>query len=230
MKKKEIIRTYNFTDAHLITEANRVLDCIIRDTTEFTARGWNATEQQLWNQLLADFDAMPTDDELEGLKMEKTAAKDEKRSFVENYCRNIMNMVMKKYRNNQPRIKRFGEQAFSQMTDEQILRSSKHIFRTANTFLTDLQTEGLTSAMLDDFKQAYINFDEAISDQKESISNRDVATEERIEKGNALYELIAIWASVGKTIFYTISEAKYNDYVIYNTSTGSDNTMLPPTV
>ncbi len=230
MKKKETIRTYNFTDAHLITEANRVLDCIDRDMIEFTTRGWNSVEQQTWNQLTDDFDTMPTDDELEGIKMEKTATKDEKRSAVEDHCRNIMNMVMKKYRTNLPRIKRFGEQAFSQMTDEQMLRSAKHIFRTATTFLSDLQTEGLTNIILDAFKQAYIDFDEAISDQKEAISDRDVATEERIAKGNALYEFVAIWASVGKTLFYTISEAKYNDYILYESSGGADMPVTPPSV
>lgn len=228
MKRKELVRIYNFGDAHLITEANRVLDCINRDINEFTLRGWNPTEAQTWNQLTNDFDIMPTDDELEGIKMEKTATKDEKRNLVENHCRNIMNMVTKKYRNNPARIRRFGEQSFSQMTDEQLLRASKHVFRTATTFLTDLQSEGLTNAILDDFKQTYIDFDEAISDQKEAISDRDVATEERVEKGNALYEFIAAWASVGKTIFYTVSEAKYNDYVMYEGGEGSDNVIPPP--
>lgn len=215
MKKKETVRNYNFGDAHLITEASRVLDCIRRDINEFNTRGWNPTEETQWMTLLDEFDMMPTDDELEGIKMEKTAIKVEKRDIVEVQCRNILNMASKKYRNNQPRVKRFGEQNFSQMSDEQILRAAKHIYRTASTFLIDLQTEGLTNVVLDNLKQAYEDLDEAMSDQKEAISDRDVATEERIEKGNQLYEFIMSWASVGKTLFYTTSEAKYNDYLLH---------------
>jgi hypothetical protein len=43
---------------------------------------------------------------------------------------------------------------------------------------------------------------------------RDDATEERINLANALYNNLAKYCQIGKSIWDDISEAKYNDYVI----------------
>jgi hypothetical protein len=38
--------------------------------------------------------------------------------------------------------------------------------------------------------------------------------------GNVLYAELVKLCNTGKDIFYSLNEAKYNDYVIYNTPTG----------
>ncbi len=57
----------------------------------------------------------------------------------------------------------------------------------------------------------------AIDAQAKGISDRDVATEDRIEVLNTLYRILIKYAGIGQDIFYETDEAKYNDYVIYDT-------------
>ena len=45
---------------------------------------------------------------------------------------------------------------------------------------------------------------------------RDITTEKRIKALNALYKMVAKYTGIGKDIFYETNEAKYNDYVIYD--------------
>lgn len=62
-----------------------------------------------------------------------------------------------------------------------------------------------------------------IDEVAKGVSDRDIATENRIEALNALYALVMKYAGTGQDIFYEENEAKYNDYVIYDTPSG-----LPP--
>ena len=58
---------------------------------------------------------------------------------------------------------------------------------------------------------------------KKGVSVSVIATEKRVEELNALYALVIKYAGIGQDIFYEENEAKYNDYVIYDTPSG-----LPP--
>ncbi|MBD8081302.1 hypothetical protein [Chryseobacterium caseinilyticum] len=60
----------------------------------------------------------------------------------------------------------------------------------------------------------------AIDAQAKSVSDRDLATEDRIEALNRLYRLVTKYAGIGQDVFYETDEAKYNDYIIYNTPDG----------
>ena len=62
--------------------------------------------------------------------------------------------------------------------------------------------------------------DVAIDGLAKGISDRDMATENRVENLNYLYSLVSKYAGIGQDIFYEVNEAKYNDYVIYDTPSG----------
>jgi hypothetical protein len=49
------------------------------------------------------------------------------------------------------------------------------------------------------------------------VSERDSATQNRAQKGNALYDKVVELCNVGKHIYEDTDEAKYNDYVIIHT-------------
>jgi hypothetical protein len=86
--------------------------------------------------------------------------------------------------------------------------------------LPQLRTTELTQDFLDTLEKNILTFDDAIDAQIASIRNRDIAVEERVGEGNVLYAELVKLCNTGKDIFYSINEAKYNDYVIYNTPTG----------
>jgi len=70
--------------------------------------------------------------------------------------------------------------------------------------------------------------DLAIDAQAKGISDRDVATEDRTEILNVLYRLLTKYAGIGQDIFSETDEAKYNDYVIYDTPSGLPEVVPPP--
>jgi hypothetical protein len=91
--------------------------------------------------------------------------------------------------------------------------------------LDDLAEKGLTQQMLDDLETVIGEFDNALSMQEDAISSRDIATEERIEKANAIYAIVSKHCDTGKRIWVSSNQAKYNDYVIYDTPSGKPEEM-----
>jgi len=61
--------------------------------------------------------------------------------------------------------------------------------------------------------------DAAIDAVAASNETRDLATQTRIEKGNALWAEMTYLASIGQTLYADTNEAKYNDYVLIGSST-----------
>ena len=61
--------------------------------------------------------------------------------------------------------------------------------------------------------------------QEDAIRLRDNATEDRIELGNELYKKIVELFDFGKDYWITRDEAKYNDYIISDTPSGSNTAV-----
>jgi len=70
------------------------------------------------------------------------------------------------------------------------------------------------------------DFDTAIDVKQDAVKNRDIKTQDRIIKGNAVFKEITRLCNSGKSLFVNTDEAKYNDYVIHNTPSGTDETPL----
>ena len=60
------------------------------------------------------------------------------------------------------------------------------------------------------------------------VSDRDIATESRVETLNNLYSLLVKYTGIGQDIFYKVNEAKYNDYVLYDTPSGLPEDPFTP--
>ena len=90
----------------------------------------------------------------------------------------------------------------------------------ATDHLGELATEGLSQDLIDQITTEGGALDNALDALAKGISDRDIATESRIETLNTLYNLLSKYAGIGQDIFYETNEAKYNDYVIYNTPSG----------
>jgi hypothetical protein len=57
---------------------------------------------------------------------------------------------------------------------------------------------------------------------KIKIGDRDVMQEERVELANSIYAKLVSYTTTGRNIWSTTNVAKYNDYLVYNTSTGEE--------
>jgi hypothetical protein len=116
------------------------------------------------------------------------------------------------------RIFEFKDMA--KLSDSDLNKLAKRVVRIGTTYLAQLASEGLTQAMLTALTALSNSFDDAQDAQEVAIENRNLATQDRVEKGNTLYAEVARLCSIGRTLYAETNPAKYNDYIIY----GSEGT------
>lgn len=217
MKKKEVFRVYNMTDAQLVQTCDNLLNAAERDEVEMSLRGYSLTRRQQIKILRDDFNDFPPDAYFSSVRLEATENKNISREKLEIKLRSIFVMAANKFGVNTAKYKRFGSTDISRQTDDQLIRNAKLVHLTATSLLNELSSEGLTTTWLSELDTLRQELDNNLDQQKIAERERDIATEERVEKGNILYTELTKLASVGKDIWYSVNESKYNDYLIYDT-------------
>ncbi|UFH32880.1 hypothetical protein LNP04_03940 [Chryseobacterium sp. C-71] len=227
MKKDQVKRDFIIADSVLKQKADELMNLIDRDITEFTDRGYNAAKKTELIEARTAVENYPNDEQLEAIKMDLTAQKDAARSALEKTMRSIFNMAENVFGQFGARYKEFGNAAVSQQSDSGLVRIAKTMTATATKYLTELAEEGLTEDKITTLTTQRETLDAAIDAQAKGISDRNLATEGRIEALNRLYRLLSKYAGIGQDIFYETNEAKYNDYIIYNTPSGLPENPTP---
>ena len=99
------------------------------------------------------------------------------------------------------------------------------LVRVGTSLLSELTADGLTAAMLTALITLANELETLIIDQKIKIADRDIIQEDRVEAGNASYTSLVNFTNAGRNIWETSDVAKYNDYLIYNTESGENETV-----
>ena len=215
-KKKEIVvKKFNFSYGELKQMGDAYVDLLDRDIAEFTDKGYTPAKRATLVEAIETFAGYKTDEQMEGMQMTATAAKDTARAVVEKQVRSFQ-QAAKTVFGNTARCRAFGNNDLSRQSEEQLLRTAKLVGRMAAKYLTELEPEGITAAKIATLSAARTLLDDAIDGQIDSVNNRDIATEMRTALANDLYALISKYSETGKDIWIEVSEAKYNDYVIYD--------------
>ena len=76
---------------------------------------------------------------------------------------------------------------------------------------------GLNNAHIKELKALATGFDDAMEAQSDATADREIGTMERTSIANEIYAEISRGCDTGKGIWKEANEAKYNDYIIYNT-------------
>lgn len=228
--KKEIVVLFNFTFAMLKQLCDSMLLLLDRDIAEHTDRGFTPAKREAFVNQLNAFIAIPTDNMLDGMKQTATQNKDKARAALEIAMRSIINMVEIVFKEFPGKQVEFGNFDLTRQTDEQLVRNGKDMTDAAKKYLTDLAAEGLTIAKITALETLRTAFDASIDLQRKSITDRNSVTESRRIEANKLYLILMDHSKRGKAIFADVSQAKYNDYIIYNTASGTDETPQEPPV
>lgn len=226
MKKDQVIRNFNLADSVLKQKADELIALIDRDIAEFADRGYNDTKRNELTEVRNTVDSFASDEQLEAVKMNLTEQKDDARKALEKTMRSIFNMAQNVFGQYSAKYKEFGNAMISQQSDAEIVRVAKIMSLTADKYLAELSDEGFSSDKLIMLITQRDALDLRIDKQAQGISDRDVVTEARVEALNRLYQLIIKYAGIGQDIFYETNEAKYNDYIIYDTPSGLPE--IPP--
>lgn len=221
MKKKEAVRLFNFSDAVLITKTKEKIAFMRRDATEFVAFGIQNTDINLLETKVNAFANTITDIEAVADQTAVTTQKDAKAEALRVAIRSVMARVELKFASNTSKYRKFGTEALANQTDADLLITGKRVVRVGTIFLADLANNGVTTTMLNSITTLCNDFENLIIDLKIKIGERDVLQEERVEIANELYSTLVRYTNTGQNIWTTSNVAKYNDYVLYNTLTGS---------
>ncbi len=224
-KKKEVTRDYSFSDSHLVTTAYEKQGFIDRDIAEFATYNIDAAVSLAFKTDTIAFQSFRTDEDLLGIQEDKTAEKETAAEELKTPIRIVMSHVDLKYDVNSARYKRFGTIGMDEMDDEHLLICGTRVVSVATDTLADFASVGLTQAMIDDVEAKTDNYKAKLKAQADAVAERDIFTEDRIEMGNALYKKMSDYCEVGKSIWLETDEAKYNDYVIYDSQ---GNVVVPP--
>ena len=228
MPQQTITRDYPFADGDLKQKADGLADSLTRDLADLAVRKILAGNVTSLQGLISSFDEHSTDQELLGLVQDATDKKNAKRKEGEIAIRSIRNMAEIAY-NGRGKYLNFGFEEITKISDADFYRLAKRVGRIANKYLTDLAPQGLNAAQVTAIKTIATDFDNAIDDIEDAVENRDVETQERIKKGNALYAEMMKLASVGKSIYEDVNEAKFNDYVLTPSENQGDTPIVTPT-
>lgn len=218
MQKKAAVRNYSIADGELIVTGNSLLTSARRDIVEFNAR--NYTEVKDFTPLELEIKAysdLPTDEELRGIHDTATHNKNRSADNVKVKVREIMTATANVFDVHSGEYRRFGTKGMSNFNDADLIQCSKRVARTTTAMLAKLTPQGITAATVTDLLTLVTTFEDDINEQLDAFNDRDIATEARIEKGNAVYGKLIKLANTGKNIWVTTNEAKHNDYVFYDT-------------
>ncbi len=223
-------RVYGLSDGDLSMFVSNLVTFMNRDIDEFSNFSIDSDDINDLNERGNEFDEFPTDEELLADVGIATENKNESANHLRNSIRSIAVRAENKWSANSARYRKFGIMGMNKFNDRDLLVCGKRVHRVALGYLLDLESEGLTQQILDDLESVINNFEENLNLTEDAISERDIKTEERINKGNELYTYVVKYCNIGKQIWSCVSPAKYNDYLIYSTGTGGSSggtTKLP---
>lgn len=228
MSKNELPRDYKVGDDELMQKADSLVGSMQRDVTDFATRKVDAARI---NEIISQNDAFknyPTDPELLGVISTVTEAKDAIALQLRQKIAAVRNMAETKYGNNgKYRTFDFGE--LSGLSDSDLFRTARRVVRVGSIFLTDLASEGLTAALLTEITTLATSLDTKIDEMDAAIEIRDIKTQERVILGNKLWNTMVKYANIGKSLYEFTDEARYNDYVLTESSGTIVEKPTPPT-
>ena len=209
------IRDFAMSYADLIGLCNTIQNCMLRDEDEFEGYGVSSSLISDFEDSINDFTNLPTDSELSS---NVVIATEEKYSAAQNLrimLRSFTTRAKITFGENSGKYSKFTVKELSKISDNDLMAFGEKVIRSSEEYLSDLSSAGVTTDLIDELRNLLSIFKEKKENQENEVMNRDDATNNRTKKANELYNLLSKYCDIGKTIWYEVNEAKYNDYIIY---------------
>jgi hypothetical protein len=221
MAQNDVQRIYNMSISDLISFAKSFVVVLTRDLTDLSIFGLTAANITALSGLISDFEEMRTDIEYEGDVMVKTEAKDVIAEQVKEQIRFMSVRAESCFGLNSVNYDLFRFNDINQLSDPDLLTALQRITRTSNQYIAQLGAYGVTAALITELEELATAFSASMVAQEQSMDARRIATNERTVAANEIYTLVSNYSNYGKKFYVKTNPAKYNDYVIYaSTSPG----------
>jgi len=204
-----------------------------RDLVELASYSITNIVIENFEDLINDFQDLPNDEILRADLSYAVEQRDAKKNTVLNIMRSISFRAKAVFGENTSKYRAMTPGNISQMPESNLLIAANQVHFAATESLAELASEGVTAQYLADFKTAIEAYETAINNVNIKKVARDTGSETKILKGNELYALVVKYCDYGKLIWDGVSPAKYNDYIIYTstspgTLTAPQNFMFDP--
>lgn len=208
-------RKFNFSFDTLMFKVGDVVSSMTRDETEFTDRGITTVDRDNFETQGNDFEDFPNDDYYQGQIKIETIAKDDARLSTMAKVKKLASQVSQIFGDKSGQYRMLGMKNIGKKTDEAFITASRGVARVGEDYLVELGNAGVTQTQIDNLNADAQLLEDKLHAMRSKIALRDEKTNERTKLANELYEKLAYYCAIGKSIWEGIDEAKYNDYIIY---------------
>lgn len=209
-------RNYSMSDADLCMFTSNLCLMLTDDLIPLGLFGLTALKISALEALGDAFEVYPSDDSLRGLVEIATRTKDEKAELVRQLIRDMSARMEMKFGAQSAEWNRLGVLNMNNFTDKDLLFAGRRVQTVCTEYLTSLADFGLTQIILDNMEVVCQAFETALNAQMDAISNRQMATKDRVDKGNEIYTLVSLYCDMGKRYWFDKNPVKYNQYIIYS--------------
>ncbi len=207
---------FNMSYAKLSILSYQSCDIIMRDIAEFERFGITNSKVTAFQSQVEAFDNTPQDEELQGVVTDITIAKNKLVEQSKTLIREASLFIKLVYPKDTGVYKSLKISNFNKKSNYELYRMSFGVVRIARLKADSLSPE--LQAVIDELESVNNQLRVQLKEQHFAIQNRDLATHERIELANSIYTQLSLFYSIGQGVWAERNEAKFNDYVIYGSS------------
>lgn len=209
------VRASKMADSLFVQKTDGMVQTATRDLAQLADYGVGTETLDAIVAKRNEFAYLPTDYMLSGAMMMATQARNDKHKELERSIRRIADRVRLKFGEGHGMYAALGVAMLSKQPAHELVRTGRSVVATCTQYLAQLASEGVTVQLLADITTMSTELDELIDAKIQAVKNRDLAAFTRICVGNELYAMVINLAGKGKSCWYGINEAKYNDYIMY---------------
>lgn len=229
MAIKEIIRIYFMSDANMLEKAYYIYTCLTHDLADFTLFAAKFTEAFAEAFLAAIEEAQnaPQDNQIIDILAQKTESVNKAMEDCRKLIGKMRYFLEEAFKNNTSVLNEFGYNDYqgARSSQTEMQRFMKVLIDASAKYSVDLIAAGFDQHQIDDIQTNFDKLLTANNDQEYYKGERQAITQQRIEKMNAAWEIVLDVCKAGK-IIYAENPAKYKQYVLYESQSGSGSDVM----
>ena len=218
---KNCNRKYSIGDAELGIFASNLTHTLSRNLADFAKYGVTQAKIDALGQLASEFIEFPIDDFFMGDVVLTTANKKAKEEQVLEAIREMALRVELKWGDDSPQYRRVGAKGMYDLTPDRLVSKAKSVVQAMTEFQVELVDLGLTTELITALDTLADEYEETINIQDKAMETRVINSEQRILQGNRLYKMVTDFCKMGRKIYRNKSLARFNEFVIYQPSSGT---------
>ena len=218
MANSKYKKKFSFSYAELFEQALEKLAFAERDIAEITNIGINATKIAQLATAIDNYKSTKSDELMLKLITIEVSKKDLTRYEIEQQIINLMGSAGLALGVSTAEYRSFLYKKIDQLTDAGLLFRADYMCDRADLYATPLATKGITATDVLAIRNKLIAFKAQMKLTENAKMNREFETQKRLTTADLLYTELADICNAGKVYYQSKNEAKYNDYIIYDTS------------